>query len=129
MSWLKNKVYTGKVAQFIIYVRETDRPVGSVYMQNIDPVHKNAEYGIFIGETEALGRGYGTDAAKLAVQYAFEELKLHKLYLRVISDNKRAIQSYQNAGFKLECVMKDEIYVDGKFCDVARMAILNEAQI
>lgn len=126
-TWLETKVYAGKVAQFIIYVRETDQPIGSVYMQSIDHIHKNAEYGIFIGEAEAHGHGYGTDAAKLAILYAFEELKLHKLYLRVISDNEWAIRSYQNAGFEIESIMRDEIYVDGKFRDVTRMAILNEA--
>ena len=128
-NWLDQKVKTGKVAQFIIYVKENNKPIGSVYMQSIDHLHKNAEYGIFIGESSALGCGYGTDAAKLAVKYAFEELKLHKLYLRVISDNDRAVRSYEHAGFVVEGVMKDEIFVDGKFHDVTRMAIIREDDI
>ena len=123
-KWLDTKVKTGKVVQFIICVRESDMPIGSVYLQNIDPVHKNAEYGIFIGETSALGQGFGTDAAKLAVAYGFQELGLHKLYLRVISDNARAIASYKRAGFVVECEMRDEIFVDGRFRDVTRMAII-----
>lgn len=126
LNWLETKVQTGKVAQFIICLRENDLPIGSVYMQSIDHVHKNAEYGIFIGEEAARGKGCGSDAAKLAVQYAFEELQLHKLYLRVISDNQRAIRSYEHAGFVVEGVMRDEIFVDGKFCDVTRMAIIRE---
>jgi RimJ/RimL family protein N-acetyltransferase len=65
--WLEEKVKTGKVAQFIIYLREGNIPVGSVYMQSIDHKHKNAEYGIFIGEAAARGHGCGTDAARLAV--------------------------------------------------------------
>ena len=126
-TWMDTKVKTGKVAQFIICLQAPHKPIGSVYMQNIDHTHKNAEYGIFIGEADELGKGYGTDAAKLAVRYAFEELKLHKLYLRVLADNERAIRSYQHAGFEIEAIMKDEIYLDGKFCDVTRMAIIQEA--
>ncbi|MBE6690164.1 MAG: UDP-4-amino-4,6-dideoxy-N-acetyl-beta-L-altrosamine N-acetyltransferase [Ruminococcaceae bacterium] len=129
LNWLETKVKTGKVAQFIIYMRENDMPIGSVYMQSIDPVHKNAEYGIFIGEHVALGKGCGTDAAKLAIRFAFEELGLHKLYLRVISDNQRAIRSYEKAGFEIEGVLKDDIFVDGKFCDVTRMAIIREETV
>lgn len=128
-EWLDTKVKTGKVAQFIIYIRESDVPIGSVYLQNINFVHKNAEYGIFIGETEALGHGFGTEAAKLVIRYAFEQLGLHKLYLRVISDNERAIRSYERAGFAVECVMRDEIFVDGGFCDVTRMSIIQEDTI
>lgn len=126
MVWLKTKVYTGQVAQFIIYITETNKPIGSVYIQNINHTHKNAEYGIFIGEPDALGQGYGTDAARLAIRYAFEELELHKLYLRVIADNHQAIRSYQRAGFTVECVLNDEVYIEGEFCDIVRMAIISE---
>jgi len=54
---------------------------------------------------------------------------LHKLYLRVISDNQRAIRSYEKAGFEIEGVLKDDIFVDGKFCDVTRMAIIREETV
>ena len=126
LSWLHDKVEKGIVAQFIICTAETDTPVGSVYLQNIDPVHKNAEFGIFIGEACALGKGYGTEAASLIVAHGFDALGLHKIYLRVLTDNERAIASYIHAGFAVEGVMKDEIFVDGAFRDVTRMALLKE---
>ena len=126
--WLDNKVKTGEVVQFVIYLLENGKPIGSVYLQNVDYVHKKAEYGIFIGEKEALGKGYGTDAAKLVIRYAFEEMGLHKLYLRVISDNEYAIRSYRRAGFETESVMRDEIFVDGHYQDVTRMAIIQEVK-
>lgn len=115
-----------KLHQFILCVATTDRPVGSVYLQNISATHKNAEYGIFIGEQDALGQGYGTAAAKLILQYAFKVLGLHKVYLRVLSDNGRAIRSYENAGFRVEGILRDEIFEDGVFRDVTRMSILRE---
>ena len=52
-SWMRNKVATGEVVQFIICQKADDRPVGSVYFRDIDPVDKKAEYGIFIGEEDA----------------------------------------------------------------------------
>lgn len=127
-NWLEQKVKKGKVAQFIIFSLEDNKPVGSVYIQNIDLIHKNAEYGIFIGEEEVTGKGYGTDAAKLIIKYAFENLGLHKLYLRVLSDNERAIRSYLHAGFEVEGTMRDEVLLDGQFVDVTRMAVIAEVK-
>ena len=114
--------------QFIISLQDSGAPVGSVYIQSVDYVHKNAEYGIFIGDIDARGKGCGTDAAKLMICYSFEYLGLHKLYLRVLADNRAAIRSYEKAGFITEGILRDEIFADGKFHDVIRMSIIKEAQ-
>lgn len=97
--WLDTKVASGEVVQFIITIKKDGVPIGSVYFRNIDYDEKKAEYGIFIGEDTAVGKGYGTEAAELALEYAFHVLELKKVYLRVFADNKSAIQSYLNAGF------------------------------
>ncbi len=125
-NWLETKVATGEVVQFVIYTNEKDIPIGSVYLRDIDYHNKKAEYGIFIGEDEARGHGYGTEAANLMCQYAFEQLKLHKLMLRVFADNKNAIRSYEKAGFVQEAYLKDEELLDGKYKDVIFMARINE---
>lgn len=76
-------------------LKDGDVPVGSVYIRDIDTTHHKGEYGIFIGEAEARGKGIGTRAAKLMTAYAFRELSLHRLFLRVFADNVRAIRSYE----------------------------------
>lgn len=120
-SWVETMVKTGKVVQFIICTKE-NRPVGSVYLRDIDKEHSKAEYGIFIGEKEALGCGYGTQAAKLMLTYAFKELKLHKVMLRVLAGNERAKKSYEKAGFIQEAYLKDEVRLKDGFKDVILMA-------
>lgn len=102
LNWLNNKVFKGSVCQFIICLCEDDRPIGSIYIQGIDPVQKQGEYGIFIGDTHELSKGYGTEASYLIIDYAFHVLGLEKLYLRVLSDNIRAIASYKKLGFVLD---------------------------
>lgn len=100
LKWLKDKVETGKVIQFIISVdKKTD--IGSVYLRDIDYEKKEAEYGIFIGEREALNRGYGSLCCKMLCDFAKNELKLKRLFLRLMEDNAAAEKSYENAGFKL----------------------------
>ena len=94
-------------------------------MRDIDETHRKAEYGIFIGEREALSKGYGTEAAKLMIRYAFEERKLHKLMLRVLAGNDRAKKSYENAGFVQEAYLKDDVYLEDGYRDVILMAVIN----
>ena len=125
-NWIHTMIETGKVVQMIIVETATDTPVGSVYVRDIDRTHNKAEYGIFIGEECARGKGYGTAAAQLMIRYCFEELKLHKLMLRVYADNPQAIRSYEKAGFEKEAYLKEEVCIDGKYRDIVLMAILNK---
>nr|MCR5421186.1 GNAT family N-acetyltransferase [Lachnospiraceae bacterium] len=99
LNWLKNKVDKGKVIQFIIIEKKTGIPIGSVYFRDMDPVLKQAEYGIFIGEDNARNKGYGSESAREMVRYFFDELKYKKLILRVLRSNLAAIRSYEKAGF------------------------------
>lgn len=126
--WIETMVDTGKVVQMIICSQDTDQPLGSVYIRDIDMRHRKGEYGIFIGEDDARGKGIGTQAAKLAIEYAFEELKLHRLFLRVFADNLQAVRSYEKAGFVREAYLKDDVRIDGKYRDIILMAVINQEE-
>ena len=99
LNWIKEKIETGKVAQFIIYSKELGKDVGSVFLRDIDQETKEAEYGIFIGEEDALGHGIGKEACETMVKYAKDALELKRVFLRVFEDNLPAIRSYEAAGF------------------------------
>lgn len=99
-AWIREQVEPGHVAQFIICL-EDGREIGSVYLRDIDRAKGEAEYGIFIGEEDALGCGYGSQAAALALRYAFETLRLQRVFLRFLEGNAGARKSYENAGFQM----------------------------
>lgn len=124
--WMDTKVASGEVVQFIIRECDSHRPVGSVFIRDIDKEQRIGEYGIFIGEDDARGKGYGSEAAKLMLQYAFESIKLHKVMLRVFAFNKGAIGSYENAGFVQEAYLRDHVFVDGKYHDLVLMAAFED---
>ncbi|MEG2287915.1 MAG: GNAT family protein [Ruthenibacterium sp.] len=126
-KWLKNEVDTGHVAQFILEDKILGRDVGSVYLRDIDPVSHKAEYGIFIGEKDACGRGIGTRATKLTLRYAFEVLKLHKVFLHVFAENGSAIRSYEKAGFVQEGCFKDDVYRNGRYHDLLYMSVIDSS--
>lgn len=125
IKWMQEKVETGKVAQFIIYSRNIDKPVGSVFLRDIDYESRKAEYGIFIGEDSARGLGIGTCAARMIIDYGFNELRLHKIFLRVLADNEAAIRSYEKAGFRKEGYFRDEVMIGGRYRDIIFMAVFN----
>jgi RimJ/RimL family protein N-acetyltransferase len=86
--------------------------------------HQNAFLGIGIGEPDYRGKGYGTDALRVAVSYAFRELNMYRVGLDVFSYNTRAIRCYEKAGFVREAVQRSAIYRDGQRHDMIFMSLL-----
>ncbi len=124
-NWIRTKIETGQVVQFIVCAADTDMPLGSVYIRDIDREHSKAEFGIFLGEDCARGKGYGLSSAKLMLRYCFEKEKLHRVFLRVLAENMPAIVTYERAGFEREGLLKQDVFLDGKYRDVVRMGVLN----
>ena len=65
-----------------------------------------------------------TEALRLALRYAFTELKLHKVYLRVLDYNERAVRAYQKVGFQVEGTLREEMFVNGRWHDLIYMGLL-----
>lgn len=85
---------------FAVYERATLRPIGTAGLSSINAAHRTAELGIGIGERDCWGKGYGTEATRLLLDYAFTMLGLNNVMLRVFSYNERAIRAYEKAGFR-----------------------------
>src|SRR5215472_11440097 len=81
-------------ATFCIYERSTLRPIGTTALEEIDRVHRAAEFDIRIGEKDRWGKGYGTETTRLMLDYGFTVPGLHIVRLVVVSYNERAIRAY-----------------------------------
>jgi RimJ/RimL family protein N-acetyltransferase len=98
--------------------------VGFIYLNNIDWFARNAEFGILIGERSRHGKGLAREALHLVADYAFESLNLHKLYLRVVAFNKRALRLYRAFGFVDEGLQRQQAYLRGRYYDVVLMGLI-----
>jgi len=111
--------------QFIIE-NEEGTPIGRTFYENLDTKHRKTEVGIQLGEKEYWGKGYGTDAMITFLDYLFNELRLHRVYLRVQSYNTRALKSYEKCGFVQEGTLRDNTFTQGKYYDDLAMSILRD---
>ena len=96
--------------------------MGSVYYRDVDHTFNSAEYGIFVGEESARGKGFGTETARLFTDFGFTALHLHRISLRVLAENTPARCSYAAAGFVEEGTFRDMVRLDGVYRDVVFMA-------
>lgn len=84
-----------------------------------------ARYAIGIFDTSELGKGLGTEVTQLVLKYAFEELKLHRVDLRVLDYNHRAIACYQKCGFVKEGVEREGALIEGTYETDVFLSILD----
>ena len=124
-KWLKEMIGTQNGFQFIVVDRESGRDIGSTYLRDYDRIHNKIEYGIFLSDTETTGHGLGTEALKLTVQFAFQELHVHKITGRIFSDNVRSLRVSEKAGFQKEALLKDEVLVQGRYRDLVLVGQIN----
>jgi RimJ/RimL family protein N-acetyltransferase len=107
-----------------IHERSTDRLVGTCAFSQLDGDNGSALYHITIGEKDAWGRGYGTEATRLMLGHAFGPLGLRRIALFVFEFNERAIRTYQRCGFIIEGRARESIFRDGRWWDELAMSVL-----
>ena len=109
---------------FTIYERSGERPIGNCGLHGIDYRNRTAEFGILIGEPDARGKGFGTEATRLILDYAFTALGLHNVMLRVFAYNPAGVRAYTKAGFREFGRRRKSQFMGGKYWDVIYMECL-----
>lgn len=100
--------------QHFAIVNEDDEYLGTISLKRINYRNKNAEYAIVLRK-KAQGTGIAQSATLELLNYAFQELKLHKIYLSVLENNVRARKMYERCGFKQEGISVDEVWINNHF--------------
>ncbi len=124
-EWLRAQVKTGHVRQFIIVEKANGQDIGSAFLRDIDNQNHRAEIGIFIGEENARSRGIGVATVKLMTEYGFQEMKLHRIFARILADNPASLHCFEKAGYMRECYCHDDVMINGLYRDIVFMAKLS----
>lgn len=105
---------------------ESDSFVGICGLHGHRDIYKSWELRILIFDKDCIGKGIGTEACEMLVDYAFNRLNAHRVWLGVNADNVGAINCYRKVGFKEEGRLREDIFYFGKYVDVVRMGILQQ---
>ena len=128
MEWIVARYESGTrddgLILFAIYERATMRPIGVTNLHRVDMRNRTAEFVIFIGEQSARGKGYGTETARLMLDYAFTALGLHNVMLVVYAYNPAAIRAYEKAGFREFGRRRASVWMGGRLWDTIYMECL-----
>ncbi len=109
---------------FAIETIADSRHIGGCGIGFVDWKNRFGDVGIYIGAEHYRGKGYGTDAMRILMQFVFTEMNLNKIRLSVFDFNQRGIKSYSKCGFKQESIRRQEMFREGKYHDVIMMGIL-----
>lgn len=109
---------------FAVCLKENEQHIGNVALGRIDNISRNASFSIFIFDGQHRNQGYGTEATILCLEFAFDRLNLHKVYLRTSPTSAAAISMYGKVGFQEEGVQREQNFNNGAYEDKILFGIL-----
>ncbi len=133
MSWTKVEEFYERAKNddqrvwFIIVLQENDRVIGEAGLLRMFPAWRTTDLSIIIGEKETWGKGYGTEAINLLLDYAFGYLNFHRVAIGVVGFNEAALGFYEKVGFRKEGVQREGYYYNHAYYDFVMMSILEDA--
>ncbi len=112
--------------EFHLRAVQDDRLIGFVALHTIEWNNATAMLSVGIGEPGDRDKGYGSEALRLVLNYAFTELNLFRIGLDVIATNDRAVHIYEKLGFRREGIMRLAVHREGHRYDVLHMGLLRD---
>lgn len=104
---------------------KSNEHIGNVKLGPINWIHRKATLGILVGEKHCWGKGMGTEAIRLTVEYGFFRLNLRRIELGVHADHAAAIRAYEKVGFKIEGRLREGLFSQGQYRDSLWMGLLH----
>ena len=126
LKWIEKQYENDANYAFTIRTLDGNRIIGGIGLDGIHWSHRDCFVGVGLGEREFWGKGYGTDAMRIILRYAFTELNLHRVTLDVFEYNQRGVHSYEKAGFVEEGRARGLVLRESRRWDVIYMGILRE---
>jgi RimJ/RimL family protein N-acetyltransferase len=116
---------TSEGCNFAIVRLSDDTLIGNISLNAIHQIDRNATVGVFIGEAVNRGKGFGTEALRLILNYGFKTLNLHNIALTVHADNECGLACYKKVGFREYGRRHESKFKDGRYVDLVYMELLD----
>jgi RimJ/RimL family protein N-acetyltransferase len=127
IEWLEGAMHASVTERHFAIERKDDRThIGNASIHEIEWVSRTAAFGLFIGEPSAWNRGFGGDAIRTLVRFAFDEMNLRKLRIDVFDYNDRAKHVLETQGFVVEGRLRQEFYREGTYHDIVVFSVFRD---
>lgn len=127
-DWVEKTIFNSKDIKLAVCLVENDRYIGNVYMTDINMTNRSCHSHILIGEREYWGQGYASEALMLAVDYMFNERNIHRIQANVLESNTASLKMHEKCGYKVEGILRDAVYKNGKFQNQYILSLLKKEQ-
>lgn len=123
-EWYRTRADHSDRLDLSIVERATGDWVGEVVLNGLDHTNRSCGFRILLATAAHCDRGYGTEATKLVLRHAFDDVGLNRVDLEVYDFNPRARHVYEKVGFVHEGTKRQALYWQGQWVDAHLMAIL-----
>lgn len=128
-KWVEDAIFNSKDIKLAICLCNNDRYIGNVYMTDIDMLKRSCHSHILIGEKDCWGKGYAREALQEAIHYMFKERNIHRIQAKILESNIQSLRMHEKCGYKVEGIMRDSIYKNGKYQNQYILSIINNENV
>ncbi len=126
-KWVEDAIFNSSNRIVLaVCIKETDKHIGFVYLNNIDMKNCNAAFAKLIGDKEYWGKGLAKEATILMLYHGFYVLGLERIEARQLLHNISSIKVNEKCGFKTEGVLRKAVYKNGAYRDLNLMSVIKE---
>lgn len=124
--WVADAIYNEKNVRLAVCTIDDNKYIGNVYLTDLNMVNRAANSHVLIGNKDYWSQGYGSEALRLLLCYAFNELGLNRIQAGIIDTNIASLKMHEKCGYKVEGVRRQAIFKGGRFHDQTILSILRE---
>jgi len=125
-KWIEDTIWNKDQIKLGICLKENDKLIGSCSLSKIDMLNRSAVIGIMIGNNKYWGKGLGSEAILLLSDFAFSERGFNRIWAYILESNIASQKMFKKCGYKIEGLLRQSIYKNGKFQNLVIMSILQE---
>jgi ribosomal-protein-alanine N-acetyltransferase len=116
-AYVTSMIQKPNVHFFAILLKESSRHIGNIKLEVTSPIHRRGEISLFVGEKECWGKGFASEAIRMARDFGIRELGLHKLTAGCYSNNPASARAFEKGGFVCEAILKEHYFCEDRWVD------------
>ena len=125
-QWVDTAIHSNDRLVLAICLVENNKYIGNIMLQDIDWINRSARVPVLIGDKSEWNKGYATEARMMMHKFAFEERNLERVYACVLENNTPSIKMHEKCGYKIEGVLRNSVYKNGRYYNQIVMSILRD---